>query len=126
MVSLISTWWVKAEFANHMQPALNKLVAMVKESEEDTLMYLVHSQRYDFPVVAEGETHWVSEPMPRPGTLFFVEKYRSWDAFIRHTKGEAFNTFFDANRDKFVQGHDCKPFEQTVFMDEKIAFFREE
>jgi hypothetical protein len=55
MVSLSSTWWVKPEYVNDMQAALNKLVSMVKENEEDTLMYLVHSPILDFPKFAKGE-----------------------------------------------------------------------
>ncbi len=126
MLSLYSTWWVKPEFINDMQPALDKLVAMVEKYEKDTLMYLVHSPRFDSPPAEPGKKQWVSEPMVRPGTLIFVEKYRNWDAFLFHTTGKAFTTFFNENRDKFVQGHDGKPFTQVVFMEEQASFFRKE
>lgn len=125
MLSLYSTWWVKPEFISDMQPALEKLVAMVEECEEDTLMYKVHSPEFNFPKVKEDERSWVSNPMVRPGTLIFFEKYRNWDAFLFHTEGEAFTTFLAENKGKFVQGDDGKPFTQVVFMEEKVSFIRE-
>lgn len=125
-VSLYSTWWIKPGNEKALTKALKKLAKKVMEKEEGTLMYLVHSPRYDFPTVPEGKNPIRSEPMVRPGTLIFVEKYQDWEAFKTHLYGPYFTTFVKEHKSKFVLGDDGNPFVQVVFMNEETGFATKE
>ncbi|MFY0631551.1 MAG: antibiotic biosynthesis monooxygenase [Flavobacteriaceae bacterium] len=124
MISLYSTWWIKPGEQEALQPALKTLTKNIQENEEGTLMYLVHTPNYDFPEVEKGKNPIVSDPMVRPGTLIFVEKYASWDAFKEHLYGPYFTGFVEEYKSKFVLGDDGNPFVQVVFMDEETGFVR--
>lgn len=124
MISLYSTWWVKPGKEQALQPALIKLAKDVKKHEKGTLMYLVHSPRYDFPKVKKGKKTIISKPMIRPGTLVFVEKYESWDAFQEHVSGPYFTKFVKDHKSMFVLGDDGEPFVQVVFLEEETGFVR--
>lgn len=121
-ISLYSTWWVKPGKEKTLQPALKQLAKEIKKNEKGTLMYLVHSPRYDFPKVPKGSNPIVSEPMMRPGTLIFVEKYASWKAFEAHLHGPYFTNFVKTQKSNFVLGEDGNPFVQVVFMEEETGF----
>ena len=121
-VSLYSTWWIKPGQEKALEPALKKLAKAVMKHEKGTLMYLVHFPRYDFPKVPKGKNPIVSEPMVRPGTLIFVEKYADWKAFKTHLYGSYFTSFVKKYKSKFVLGEDGNPFVQVVFMNEATGF----
>ena len=124
MISLYSTWWVKPGKEQILQPALGNLARDVERHEKGTLMYLVHAPRYDFPPIEKGKKAIISEPMARPETLIFVEKYESWEAFKTHLYGPYFKAFVKENKSLFVLGHDNEPFIQVVFLDEETGFIR--
>jgi len=124
MISLYSTWWVKPEQQHQLLPVLKQLAKDVKKHEPGTLMYLVHSPNYHFPKVEKDKKPIISEPMVRPGTIIFVEKYESWDAFKTHLYGKYFTTFVKENKSKLVLDAHGDPFVQVVFMDEETGFIR--
>lgn len=124
MVSLYSTWWVKPGKEKALKTALKKLSKQIKKNEKGTLMYLVHFPKYDFPKVAKGKKPIVSNPMVRPGTIVFMEKYKNWKAFKKHLYGKYFTNFVIKNSDLFVQDQDNKPFVEVVFLDEEVGFIR--
>lgn len=121
-VSLYSTWWVKPGKEKSLVRPLQKLAKDVLANEKGTLMYTVHSPRYDFPKKTRGKDQIISEPMMRPGTLVFVEKYANWDAFKKHLYGKYFKEFVAKHKNKFVLTDEKKPFVQVVFMDEIVGF----
>lgn len=120
MISLYSTWWLKQENVDEAMPVLQELAKKVEADEPDTLMYTIHSPNYDFPADIS------SEPMPRPGTIIFVEKYASWEAFQEHVSGPIFTSFVNDHGHLFVQDHKGSPFTQVVFMDQEYGFIRPE
>ena len=122
MISVYSTWWVKPEEQEALKPALVKLAKAVEANEEGTLLYLVHYPRFDFPKPKKGKEPISSEPKVRPGTIVFVEKYASWDAFETHLNGPYFTQFVKDNFDKFVLGDDGQPFLQAVFLNQEAGF----
>jgi len=124
MVSLYSTWWVKPGKEKAVKIALKKLVKQIKKNEKGTLMYLVHFPKYDFPKVKKGKQPIVSEPMVRPGTIIFMEKYKNWNAFKKHLYGKYFTSFVIKNSNLFVQDENQKPFVEVVFLDEEVGFVR--
>jgi len=125
MISLYSTWWAKPEALDELKPALAELAKKVEEHESGTKMYLVHFPRYDFPAKEENKPKIISQPMVRPGTIIFVEKYESWDAFKAHLYGPYFTEFVKKHKDKFVLGNNGGPFVQVVFMEEETGFIRD-
>jgi len=124
MISLYSTWWAKPEALEDLKPALAELAQNVEKHEPGTKMYLVHFPRYDFPPKEENRPKIISDPMIRPGTIIFVEKYESWDAFKAHLYGEYFTDFVACHKDKFVLDNKGGPFVQVVFMEEGMGFIR--
>lgn len=124
MISLYSTWWVKPGEESALAPALKNLAKAVLENEAGTLMYLVHAPLFNFPSVAPDAKPIVSEPMIRPGTLIFFEKYDSWDAFKAHLYGTYFTDFVKEHKQKFVLGNDGNPFVEVVFMEEQTGFIK--
>lgn len=126
VISLYSTWWVKPGEEESLKHAIKKFVPEIKANEPGTLMYFVHFPRYDFPAKEEGKNQIISEPMVRPGTVVFMEKYASWDAFKDHLHGEYFTSFVKMNKSKFVLGDNGEPFVQVVFLEEDDGFVREE
>lgn len=121
-VTLYSTWWVKPGKEKSLERPLKKLAKDVMENEKGTLMYMVNAPRYDFPKKSRGKNQIISNPILRPGTLVFVEKYASWNAFKKHLYGRFFKEFVEKHSNKFVVGSDGKPFVQVVFMEEKAGF----
>jgi quinol monooxygenase YgiN len=124
MISLYSTWWIKPENEKKIEPVLHQLAQEVKENEKGTLMYLVHKPLYDYPTPKAGEKQIQSEPAVRPGTLVFVEKYESWQAFEDHLYGPYFTKFVAEYKDLFVPNNDGNPFVQVVFMEEITGFIK--
>lgn len=125
MISLYSTWWAKPEAIEELKPALAELAKNVENYEHGTKMYLVHFPRYDFPPRDEGRNKIISEPMVRPGTIIFVEKYESWDAFKAHLYGDYFTEFVAEYGDRFVSNNKGGPFVQVIFMEEETGFIRD-
>ena len=124
MISLYSTWWIKPENEEKIEVALQNLANEVKEKEEGTLMYLVHKPQYDYPTPKAGQKQIQSEPEVRPGTLVFVEKYKSWQAFEDHLYGPYFTKFVAEYKDLFIQNNNGNPFVQVVFLDEITGFIK--
>ena len=123
-ISLYSTWWISPGKKKLLEPALKQLAKDVMENEKGTLMYLIHTPLFDFPKAKTGKKAIVSEPAVRPGTIIFVEKYESWDAFQEHLYGSYFTTFVEKHKSLFVLSHDNEPFIQVVFMEENAGFIR--
>ena len=126
MISLYSTWWLKPENVEEAMPILQKLAKKVEDNEPDTLMYTVHTPIYDFPSPKEGESAIKSEPIARPGTVIFVEKYANWEAFEKHVYGEIFTSFVKEYGHFFVQNNEGSPFVQVLFMNQEYGFIRPE
>ncbi|MBT8221260.1 MAG: antibiotic biosynthesis monooxygenase [Bacteroidia bacterium] len=127
MIALYSNWWIQQGKEETVYPLLRELANAVLENEPDTLMYTVHTPNYDFPT----GTDIVSEPMPRPGAITFVENYADWEAFETHVNGPIFTSFLKNNGHLFVQGEpnpdgSTKPFIQVVFMNRITGFIRED
>ncbi|WP_075352461.1 putative quinol monooxygenase [Algoriphagus marinus] len=124
MISLYSTWWVKPDKTQELITPLNRLAAEVEKNEKGTLMYLINYPRFDFPTVKPGKNPIISNPMVRPGTVVFFEKYENWEAFETHLYGPYFTSFVDEYKSYFVAGFDDNPFVEVVFLDEQIGFRR--
>jgi hypothetical protein len=80
--------------------------------------------RFDFPTGKPGENPIISQPMVKPGTVVFFEKYESWEAFETHLYGPYFTSFVNEYKSFFVAGFDDNPFVEVVFLDEQIGFKR--
>jgi len=124
MISLYSTWWVKPDKIIELITPLKQLAAAVEKNEKGTLMYLVNYPRFDFPTVKPGKNPIISQPMVRPGTIVFFEKYENWEAFETHLYGPYFTSFVKENKSLFVSGFDGNPFVEVVFLEETVGFRR--
>ncbi|WP_437304491.1 antibiotic biosynthesis monooxygenase [Sorangium sp. So ce388] len=118
ILSLTSTWFIRPGQESAAVPALVALAAEVRESEPDTLAYLVHAP-------LGGDDRLQALPPGAPDRVVFFEMYRSADAFLRHVQGPAFTRFLERHGDLFVAANG-KPFTFVEFLARRAGFIRPE
>ncbi|WP_437716465.1 VOC family protein [Sorangium sp. So ce448] len=117
-MSLTSTWFLRPGQESAAMDALMALATEVRESEPDTLAYLVHA-----PFL--GDDRLQALPPGPPNRVVFFEIYRSADAFLRHVHGPAFTRFLEQHGDLFVAANG-KPFTFVEFLARQAGFIRPE
>ncbi len=104
MISLISTWPLKAGCPPELQNILQSLAPLVEASEPGTLMYLVNLEASS-PLNAETKPK-VPPPPPIPladqKAVIFVEMYQDAEAFSDHVLGPVFQAFLNDTKDYFI------------------------
>ncbi|MGK3966609.1 putative quinol monooxygenase [Sorangium sp. So ce118] len=115
VLSLTSTWFIRPGQEGAAVPAL---AAEVRESEPETLAYLVHAPH-------RGDDRLQALPPGAPDRVVLFEIYRSADAFLRHVQGPAFTRFLERHGDLFVAANG-KPFTFVEFLARRAGFIRPE
>ena len=116
-VSLTSTWFIRPGQESAAVAAVEALAPMVRDSEPDTLAYLVHT-----PFLGDPRLHAL--PPVVANHLLFFEVYRDADAFLRHLHGPVFTRFVERHGGLFVASNG-KPFTFVEFLECRAGFIRQ-
>ncbi len=124
MYSLISIWTIKEGSERQAVAALKRIAKQVREQEQDTLAYLVHT-----PDMGQ-------QSMPPPSNLqvLFYEVYKNKAAFLAHVNGPIFQGFVAKHGSLFLStetkcpGGDTvsQPFMLVEFLRREAGFIRPE
>ena len=118
-LSLTSTWFIDLSDPANQAKAIAAVKALAKEveaGEPDTLIYLVQT-----PVV--GDTRVPTFPPPNPGTIVFIEMYRTVETYVRHVNGPIFQKFLSNFGNLFIAQNGA-PFTVNSFLTKEAGFVR--
>ena len=118
LISLTSNWFFAPGAEKEATVALRDLAEAVRNTEEDTLIYLVHEALPDQDALC-------SLPSSAPNQVTFFEVYRNKEAFLAHVGGKAFCNFLKSSGHLFLQA-DGQAFHTVSFLSRIAGFVRSE
>ncbi|MET3131338.1 putative enzyme related to lactoylglutathione lyase/quinol monooxygenase YgiN [Oxalobacteraceae bacterium GrIS 1.11] len=115
---LTSEWFIVPGNEAAVAEAVPALVAQIRATEPDTLVYMVHR-----PCATSANLQ--SLPPANPSTILFYEVYRNQAAFEAHVNGQAYSDFVANYGDLFIQNNG-KPYSFVEFLYMEDGFIRDE
>lgn len=128
MITLVSKWKLKNGAPQQLIENLKAVADKVKQSEPDTLMYLVNLPAPP-PLGNNNQPQCpppASIPPEQQKEVVFMEIYRDAEAFSRHINGPVFTAFRKANIQYFQESpaNPGWPVTDTEFLARESAFIR--